>query len=139
MKIDPKTPWHAQYVDAPRIDNDGWTGYGDEKRRWAQCGRYKVAVYRLEREMRYGSWERGFKWTRTQYGILVRFKAKLKGMKYPGKVFSADNGRTWNESLKVALKTKGKVIINKHKSKEMAFEGIQRINRSYDPNYRWRP
>lgn len=37
------------------------------------------------------------------------------------------------------MKSKGKLKLSSSVEKEFAFEGIQRINRQYDPNFVWTP
>ena len=79
-----------------------------------------------------GSWERGFKFGSITYGIL-RW-ARLRGAEY-----SANHGVTWHESLALAKKSKDKVIVERSTPHgEFAFDSIQRINREYDPVYKWR-
>jgi hypothetical protein len=84
-----------------------------------------------------GSWERGFKFHESTYGMLVR---KLKSIGYTQ--FSFDGGKTWGHHVRDIRKAtkKGKIKLDKTKThSELAFEGIQRINREYDPNYKWKP
>ena len=104
----------------------------------ATLGKFTVAVSQHVSENRSGSWERGFKWTKTTYGVLVRM---LKCTKYyhPRK-FSMDNGVTWHDTIKDAKKSKGKIKLDVYKSQEFAFDSIQKINREYEgPSYRWKP
>jgi hypothetical protein len=101
-----------------------------------KLGKYVVTVKSYEKESQSGSWDRGFKWTYTTYGYLTR---ELKGTKYykPTR-YSPDNGVTWYESIGLMKKQRaGKVKLEVRKSQEFAFDGIQRINKSYDSNYRW--
>jgi hypothetical protein len=104
----------------------------------ATLGKLTVTVNTYEKESKSGSWDRGFKWTRTTYGYLTR---QLKGTKYHKPMrYSVDHGATWHESFADAKKQRaGKVKVDVYKSQEFAFEGIQKINRDYDSNYRWRP
>ena len=93
----------------------------------------KVTTYSSESQ--YGSWERGFKWTHTTYGVLKRGTKRLLGTE-----ISFDHGATWHTTYKDAKRSKGKVILGKEKSKEFAFDSIQDINRRWDgPTYVWRP
>ena len=103
-----------------------------------KLGNTEVEVMLLRRDGRSGSWERGFKFTSITYGLLKRTgKADKNG--WARSEFSADHGATWWPTTKEALKSKGKVIVERSGHKEFAFDSIQRINRDYDPNYRWKP
>lgn len=111
--------------------------YVANKGKECQLGKYVVTVVLYERNSQSGSYDRGFKWTDTTYGILTR---QLKGTKYykPTR-YSPDHGVTWYESLHEAKKQRaGKVKVAVHKSQEFAFAGIQKINKAYDSNYRWK-
>ena len=102
-------------------------------------GKYIVTVMLYERNSQSGSYDRGFKWTDTTYGVLTR---KLKGTKYYTPVrYSPDHGKTWYESLDEAKKQRAaKVKVAVHKSQEFAFNAIQQINRKYEgASYRWKP
>jgi hypothetical protein len=119
-----------------------------------------VKVSLTSRSNRYGSWERGFKFTDTLVGYLTRRGYK----KYPyanrrakwwqnmmqrslGRVpvgrfvneYSADHGKTWHFNRDDAVKCRGKVVVKRSTHTELAFEGIQQIWRREDPNYKWRP
>ena len=86
-----------------------------------------VTVYVYEKHSQSGSYARGFKYTDSTYGLL----------KY-GALFSADHGATWHHFPEDAKKQRaGKVLIERRHNKEFAFEDIQKINRSYDPSYKW--
>ena len=102
-----------------------------------KLGKYIVTPKKYEKESQSGSWERGFKWTYTTYGYLTR---TLKGTKYykPTR-YSVDHGATWHESFEVAKKQRaGKVKLEVRKTQEFAFNSIQKINKEYDKNYRWK-
>lgn len=85
-----------------------------------------------------GSWERGFKFGSVTYGILRRvFKQPKKS--FNTIQYSADHGATWWPDLTAAKKAKGKVIVERSTPRgEFAFGAIQRINREYDPYYKWK-
>ena len=85
-----------------------------------------------------GSWERGFKFGSITYGILKKKLAK-RGKYYQPVRYSCDHGRTWHEDVRAAKKSKGKTIVARSSSKEFAFDSIQKINRDYNPNYKWKP
>jgi hypothetical protein len=93
---------------------------------------------------RSGSYERGFKFTSTTYGILrrdIQKKSRYKnGAPYTVQEYSADHGVTWASSVKDAKKAKGKIIVNRTSNGEFAFDKIQQLNREYyGPNYKWKP
>ena len=95
-----------------------------------------VAVSSYTNDSRTGSYARGFKFGSNTYGVLVK---QLKGTKYykPSR-YSPDHGQTWYETLAEAKKQRaGKVKLNSTKSKEFAFDSIQKINKEYDKNYSW--
>lgn len=97
-----------------------------------------VTVISAQRDTQYGSWERGFKWVHTTYGVL-RHKPRPKTSPYYI-VYSADHGATWHATMRDALKVrKGKVVLEKQREQEFAFDGIQEINRKWDAGYKWRP
>jgi hypothetical protein len=99
-------------------------------------GTVKTAMY--TNESRSGSWERGFKFSSNTYGYLVK---QLKGTKYykPSR-YSPDHGKTWYETLDEAKKQRaGKIKFASRTAEEFSFTSIQKINRKYDPNYKWRP
>lgn len=100
----------------------------------ARLGRFIVEVQRHTRHSKSGSWERGFKFSDTTYGVLVRKNSEGHNL------FSANHGATWHETFKDACRAKGKVVLERYRRGELAFEGIQQINRSYfGPGYKWRP
>ena len=85
-----------------------------------------------------GSWERGFKFHATKWAMLkrTRIAGRRKWLEY-----SFDHGKTWFLDVETARKSvkKGKIKLDTKTNKEFAFDSIQRINRDYDPNYKWRP
>lgn len=100
-----------------------------------KVGRYTCTVREYRKEGRSGSWERGFKFTNSVYGMLVR---KLKT--HYCTEYSCDHGATWHPSASAASKVRaGKVLLSRTTQGEFAFDSIQRINKQYDPNYTWRP
>ena len=104
----------------------------------ALLGNVVVNVYCYEKHSQSGSYERGFKYTDSTYGYLTK---KLKGTKYykPTR-YSPDHGKTWYDTFEDAKKQRaGKVLVERRNNKEFAFESIQRINRDYDPQYKWKP
>jgi hypothetical protein len=53
--------------------------------------------------------------------------------------YSPDHGVTWYETFEEAKKQRaGKVRLEVRKSQEFAFNEIQKINKEYDPQYRWK-
>lgn len=97
-------------------------------------GKIAVVVITETHTNQSGSYERGLKWTTTTYGYLKR-NYKTRPSKY-----SPDHGVTWYDTLTEAKKQRaGRVRVNVAKSEEFAFKAIQRINRSYDSAYKWRP
>lgn len=104
------------------------TEYWENIARECILGKYIVKVCKYEKESQSGSWERGFKWTYTTYGFLIR---ELKGTKYfkPSR-FSVDHGATWHDTFEEAKKQRaGKVKLEVRKSQEFAFDSIQKINK----------
>jgi len=98
-------------------------------------------VYLLteEKQTKSGSWERGFKFGSVTYGILKRVHSSPKG-KNKYFEFSFNHGATWHKDVSEARKSKGKVIVERSTPRgEFAFSSIQRINREYDPYYKWKP
>lgn len=92
---------------------------------------FTETVYR--KESRSGSYERGFKFTTTEYRMLV------DGQGYGAK-YSLDGGKTWAHDKHSAWKAsarKDRVKLSSVRRGEFAFDAIQQINREYDPNYRW--
>jgi hypothetical protein len=102
-----------------------------------------VEVKHYETNNQYGSWERGFKFSYITYGVLVRTVREQVGRSkrfVTIKQVSYNHGVTWHYSSRDARKSKGKVILEKNRETEFAFEAIQKINQKWDgPNYRWRP
>ena len=88
--------------------------------------RVVVSVHRIEG--RQGSWEKGFKFTTNTYGML-----------HGSKGYSVNHGASWHPDKKSAMKSKGKVKLESSKRGEFAFEAIQKINRDYDPSFKWKP
>jgi hypothetical protein len=90
------------------------------------------AVYR--KESRAGSYERGFKFTTTEYKMLEQ------GTGW-NKEYSLDGGKTWAHSEYLAWKAsdrKDRVKLNSTRRGELAFDAIQKINREYHgPGYKW--
>ena len=105
-------------------------------------GKDVVRVVLSRKDTKSGSWERGFKFGSITYGILKR-KVKQKSP-WSKKIielpeYSADHGATWHPDARAALKSKGKVVVERSTPRgEFAFNSIQRINREYDPNYKWK-
>jgi hypothetical protein len=102
--------------------------------RQVKLGRYLVTVTDYHKEGRSGTWERGFKFTRSVYGMLSR---KLKKNYFTE--YSCDHGKTWASSPSQASKVRsGKILLDREQPrKEFAFDSIQEINRDYDPSYKW--
>jgi hypothetical protein len=81
-----------------------------------------------------GSWSRGFKFSKREYGMLVHETLRKV------KEYSLNHGASWHSSIKEAKKSKGKVILSQEIRGEFAFNAIQKLNREYEgPGYRWRP
>jgi hypothetical protein len=79
-------------------------------------------------DSRGGSWERGFRFYRSEWAMLKSARGLV----------SMDHGKTWHQSSRDAMKSKGKLRLSSDNHGEFAFEGIQKINRQWDgPNYRW--
>lgn len=94
-----------------------------------RCGSSIVIVTVHRTESRAGSWERGFKFSNSDWGMLKRVSDKL---------VSLDHGKTWHSNPKAAAKSKGKIRLSHDSHGELAFEGIQKINRAYyGPGYKW--
>lgn len=103
----------------------------------AMLGDMSVTVHLYEKHSQSGSWERGFKYTNSTYGYL---RKQLRGTKYykPFR-YSPDHGKTWYETLEAAKKQRaGKVLVERETHGEFAFNSIQKINRDYDPQYKWK-
>lgn len=107
----------------------------------ALLGDMEVTVFLDIKDTKSGSWERGFKFGTITYGVLRRDHAysKTKAVTRIRQEYSYDHGKTWHPLTIDAKKVKGKVIVERSSSKEFAFDIIQRINREYNPGYRWRP
>lgn len=104
-------------------------------------------------ESRGGSWERGFRFYHSQWAMLTCMQPKkipshLKRVKWAAKLvakmkkekvkhYSMDHGTTWHTTPQDAMKSKGKMKLSSGSEGELAFEGIQQINRKYNPNYQW--
>lgn len=106
----------------------------------AMLGQKVVEVGSAETRNQVGSYERGIAWNESVYGILIRPASK------DTVYVSADHGATWHRVFKwskeraVKCTKKGRIKLNFNRDKELAFEGIQAINRKWEgPNYRWRP
>jgi hypothetical protein len=79
-----------------------------------------------------GSYERGFKFTNSTYGYLERRVGTSTA-------YSPDHGKTWYIWIEDMRKQRaGKILVSREKHGEFAFENIQRINKSYNPDYKWR-
>jgi len=98
----------------------------------AKLGRLFVVVSSVRSENRYGTWATGFKFSTIEYGVLTYHPTKDTWL------ISANHGVTWHSTIAEAKRSKGKVVLYNSKTEEFAFNGIQRINRDYDPNYKWR-
>jgi hypothetical protein len=108
----------------------------------AKFGRSIVTVRLVRSENRVGSYERGVAWTHREYGILLRGREGNYSA-------SANHGQTWTyvfarspysyrDFSTVIRFAKNKVILGDSMTKELAFEGIQKINREWEgPGYRW--
>jgi hypothetical protein len=93
-------------------------------------GKYEVKVKTYSKSSSSGTWATGFKFSDNTYGYLVR---TLRGTNYykPSR-YSADHGVTWYDTLMEATKQRGgKVNISSIKSKEFAYDAIQKINSEY--------
>lgn len=106
----------------------------------ALLGRKVVEVGSVETRNQVGSYERGIAWNESEYGILIRPATK------DSVYVSADHGVTWHLVFKwskeraVKYTRKGRIKLNYRVDKEMAFDGIQAINREWEgPSYRWKP
>ena len=93
-------------------------------------GKYVVTVALYTKESQSGSYARGFKFSTNKYGYLTR-KLKAKGYYIPLR-YSPDHGKTWYETFSEMKKQRaGKVKLDGYKSKEFAFDAIQKINKDY--------
>lgn len=112
------------------LAHQGWTF------RVGRTARAMVTKHRTTSQA--GTWERGFKFGESEWAMLKRVRKVSKH--YQPTEYSMDHGKTWHASPKAAkAATKGKLRLNSSTHGELAFEGIQRINREYDPSYKWRP
>ena len=94
-----------------------------------RCGNSIVKVVTHRTESRAGSWERGFRFSNSVWGMLYRLSDKS---------YSMDHGKTWHANAKAAAKSKGKLRLKHESHGELAFEGIQKLNRDYyGPGYKW--
>ncbi len=96
-------------------------------------GKVIVTVDSYTNHSRSGSYERGLKFGSHTYGYLIReFKTR------PDK-YSPDHGVTWYDSvLEMKKQRAGKVMLSGSVTKEFSFDTIQRINREYDREYKWK-
>ncbi len=94
-----------------------------------RCGRNVVVVTVHHTESQAGSWEHGFRFSKSSWGMLMRLSDKS---------YSLDHGKTWHSNGKAAANSKGKMRLETDSHGEMAFESIQAINRAYyGPGYKW--
>lgn len=109
--------------------------YLDHMGEVCKLGRYEVTVGKYVTDTKTGSWERGFKFHETTYGVLYRTKGTVK-------VKSFDHGKSWeidwvSDFNAAKLAGRNKIMLKRKTTKEFAFDAIQRINRQYDAGYRW--
>jgi hypothetical protein len=99
-----------------------------------KVGRYTCEVGSKRKDGRSGSYERGFKFTSSTYGYL-KTTTRARGTE-----FSFDHGKTWDRDIYKASKVRsGKILLERDAPRgEFAFEAIQKINRDYDPSYKWK-
>lgn len=102
--------------------------YWDYSGKTVLLGKLQVTVYMHVIEGRQGSYERGFKFTTNTYGKLYNPKTGE---------YSVNHGASWHAERDV-MKSKGKVKIESSKRGEFAFDSIQKINRDYDPSFKWK-
>jgi len=101
-------------------------------------GKVEVRVFLESVDTKSGSWANGFKFGSVTYGILRKTHLSSK-RPFTHHEFSCDHGVTWHPDIKSAKKSKGKVIVERSTPRgEFAFDSIQRINRDYDPYYKWK-
>ena len=106
---------------------ENYRRYRHEK---VKCGRNIVLVTIHRTESRAGSWERGFRFSHSDWGMLKRLSDGS---------FSMDHGRTWHSNPKAASRSKGKMRLSHDSHGEFAFNSIQALNREYyGPGYKWR-
>lgn len=140
------------------LNKEEYNTYRDQK---AMLNGRVVTVSITTCSNRYGSWERGFKWTDTKIGVLKRrsytkypyenrrakwwqnMMRRSLGYTPVGRYvneYSTDHGKTWHLNRDDALKCRGKVVVKRDSHTEMAFEAIQALNRrDFGPDYKWRP
>ncbi len=112
--------------------------YFGNERQQMMLGSLVVTIIVERVNSRSGSYERGFKFSTTTYGILCR--SNLDKAKYKTIEYSADHGKTWHPDVKSAKKVRGKTILKRSSNGEFAFDSIQKINREYHgPSYKWKP
>ena len=105
--------------------------YADFRGQIVKLNGEPVRVMTYEKYSQSGSYERGFKFTDSTYGYLEKSDRTL---------YSPDHGKTWYTYLEDMKKQRaGRVLVERKTHGEFAFESIQRINKSYDPSYKWRP
>lgn len=109
-----------------------------------RLGKCIVQVGHYEKSGQQGTWATGFKFTRNTYGYLVKRMPKdhpLYKNSYARMLYSYNHGMRWYPTLKEAFKDKKDMVkLSSSKMQELAFDGIQKINREYHgPNYKWRP
>jgi hypothetical protein len=95
-----------------------------------RCGRSIAVVTMHKTSSQGGSWERGFRFSSSTWGMLKRVSDGA---------YSMDHGKTWHSYPKEAAKSKGKLKLSGDSHGELAFAGIQKINRDYfGPGYKWK-
>jgi len=120
-------------------DNPDKKEYAAFKGQDVLLGKDKVRVILENVDTKSGSWANGFKFGSITYGILRRTHLSKK-VPHIHTEFSCDHGKTWHPDVKTAKKSKGKVIVERSTPRgEFAFSAIQKINRDYDPDYKWKP
>lgn len=110
-----------------------------------KLGKMHVKVTEHRTKSRGGTWATGFRFYETYWAMLVRENVIVETLKVNGKMYnrkgnlySTDHGKTWHKSKDTAMKSKGKMKLSSSNHGEMAFEGIQMINRKYDSTFKWR-
>lgn len=95
-----------------------------------------VSLYRTE--SRLGSYERGLKWSSTEWGLLIWDHRSARNSRYRVRDYSLDHGATWHPDVRSAARSrKGRVKLGGDLTKEFAFDAIQATNRRFDPTFRW--
>jgi len=98
-----------------------------------------VYLFCEDKSTKSGSWGRGFKFGSVTYGILKRKVTTGTKVRRTYFEFSFNHGATWHKDVSEARKSKGKVIVERSTPRgEFAFNTIQKINRDYDPYYKWK-